>query len=146
KWLQVDARRNALHSHDQFVFASGEIFVAGAILAAYIAVADALPHGVAVSSARQIADRLAVSQYRFPPEQDDLRVIDCKAGETLLRRLAVGFLERPASEEIRVLAQLHRPAEAGLQRRVIGGDVRSPSPGTPFASKPFQLAVSARAG
>src|SRR5690606_18334901 len=91
KWLQVDARRNALHGHDQFVFASGEIFVAGAILAAYIAVADALPHGVAVSSARQIADRLAVSQYRFPPEQDDLRVIDCKAGETLLRRLAVGL-------------------------------------------------------
>ena len=53
-------------------------------------------------------------------------------------------LQRLASEEIGVLAQLHRPAEPGLERRVVRRDVGTPGAVALFQPQRFQRAIADR--
>ena len=83
---------------------------------AHIAEPDRFFHRIAEPARRQIPHRLAIAEYRFPPEQHTIRLGRKRRKHALERCLALGH-QRRASQKVDVLAKLHRKAESRLERR-----------------------------
>ncbi len=124
--LQMQLRRDRFHRHDEFVGALGEERVRHAVGVADIAVADRQADGVAIATAGQIADGFAIAQDGLTAEKNDTRILGGKAHQPLPERRPRSALRRRAAEEIDVARQFYRPAEPGLEGRVVRRDVRAP--------------------
>ena len=81
---------------------------------------------MAIAAAGEPADAAAVAVDRLAAVQHHRGVVDGEAGEEAGELLRGLRFQRVAAEEGDVLAQLHREAEAGHQRRMVGADVGAP--------------------
>src|SRR5437667_4717550 len=108
----MDLRGHARGRYFQLVAAGCQPVRRDAVGIAHVAIADVLRHGVAIAATGEPADLLSIPKDRLAAEQDKGGIVDCEAGEALLKRLACLFREGLAAEERRVLLQLYRPGHA----------------------------------
>ena len=122
----MDLAGYAFGRHFQLVVSRHDVIAVDAGAVADVTVADIFCDRVTPTAAGQPADPLAVAVDRLAAQQHHRGVGDCEPGEQLVH---AGFGlpgERLAAEERHVRFQLHRPAQPGFERRVIGADIGAP--------------------
>src|SRR4051794_13469118 len=91
-----------------------------------VAVGDALPPRRAVARARHIAERAVAVEERLLADEQPRRVVGDHAAQLALDAPLLDRGRRLAPDEVRVLAEADRPAEAGLVGVVLLVDVLAP--------------------
>ena len=97
-----------------------------AIVAPRIAQCDRSADRVAVGGRGEVADRFAVAQQRLATPEQRLAILERHRQQAARQGLGFGVDQGLAPEEAARLVELHRPAQPGLPRRIVGRELAAP--------------------